>query len=115
AAAGRRWCWAGSGRVRAAPGTGPWPARRRDGCARRPDRRGGTPAAHAGGNGRTRRPCRSPGGIPAGLSSFEPEEFTHVPGVLFLAALAAQVKAQLVDDLDAEVAQPLVPAVGADR
>src|SRR5204862_280225 len=31
-----------------------------------------------------------------------------------LAALGAQVGAHLVDDLDAEVAQPVVPAVGAD-
>src|SRR5262245_58098149 len=45
---------------------------------------------------------------------FEPEELVHVLVVLFLAEFRAQVEAQLVDHLDAVVAQPVVPAVGTD-
>src|SRR5206468_492235 len=47
--------------------------------------------------------------------SLQAEVFAHVAVVLFLAVRRAQVEAQLVDDLDAVVAQPLVPAVGTDR
>src|SRR5262249_47505857 len=47
-------------------------------------------------------------------SLFEAEELAHVAVVLLLAALRAEVQPQLVDDLDAVVAQPTLPAVGAD-
>src|SRR5262245_42179268 len=44
----------------------------------------------------------------------EPEELVHVLVVLFLPVLAAQVEPQLVDYLDAVVAEPVVTAVGID-
>src|SRR5207245_10640768 len=44
----------------------------------------------------------------------ESEELVHVLVVLFLPVLAAQVEPQLVDDLDAVIAQPFVPAFSAD-
>src|SRR5436309_15059186 len=44
----------------------------------------------------------------------QPQIFAHVAVVLFLAPLGAQVEAQLVDDLDAVVLEPALPAVGAD-
>src|SRR5437764_2948725 len=52
---------------------------------------------------------------PKGEGSIESEKLAHVTVVLGLAVLRAQVEAQLVDDLDAVVLQPVVPAVGADR
>src|SRR5436305_10412956 len=45
---------------------------------------------------------------------FEAEEHPHAAVVLRLALFGAQVKMTLVDHLDAVVAQPLVPAAGAD-
>src|SRR5262245_58010501 len=47
--------------------------------------------------------------------SLQPEELTHVAVVFRLTVLSAQVEAELVDHLDAVVAQPVIPAVGADR
>src|SRR5437016_866913 len=52
-------------------------------------------------------PCRPP-------RSLQPERLAHDLVVGFLAALRTQVESHLVDDLDAQVAQPVVPAVGAD-
>src|SRR5438128_1105830 len=45
----------------------------------------------------------------------EAEIFAHVTVVLFLPVLRAQVQAKFVNHFDAEVPQPVVPAVGADR
>src|SRR5262249_50672274 len=42
----------------------------------------------------------------------QPEELNHVAVVQLLMILAAQVETHLVDDLDAEIAQPVVPAIG---
>src|SRR5262245_33812010 len=64
-----------------------------------------------GGHSFGRKPIaegRSPRG------SIQPKKLAHVAIVLFLTVFGAQVEMQLVDDLDAEVLQPFVPAVGTD-
>src|SRR5437660_12292073 len=49
------------------------------------------------------------------VSLFQAKEFAHVAVVFFLAALCAQIEAQFIDHLDTVVAQPVVPAIGANR
>src|SRR5438105_716183 len=74
------------------------------------------PSSHAATLSTCKTACRPSRGAPGirGSRSFESEEAPHVLIVLFLPVFRAQVQAQLVDDLDGIVAEPIVPAVGTD-
>src|SRR5207245_759357 len=70
-------------------------------------------AAPLNESGQTRLPCRNSGDIRS-RRSFDAQVFAHVAVILVLAALSAQVEAQLIDDLDAVVFEPVLPAIGTD-
>src|SRR5436309_427303 len=51
---------------------------------------------------------------PRATELLESQKLFHVPIILFGAAVGAQIEAQFVDNLDAVVLEPLLPAIGAD-
>src|SRR5262249_53167849 len=90
--------------------------RARGGCGSRRGRPAReAPPTRAGTGPRTRTSRTARGTRASHLRLFlEPEEPAHVAVVLGLAELGAEVQPQLVNDLDAQVAEPQRPARGAD-
>src|SRR5262245_25219581 len=111
-------CWRAIGRDAQWPHTSPCPAPSRGRCARPLDRRAGKRAARLRGTGRNRRNSRNSQGIlgRSWLASrlLKPKKSAHVLVVLVLAVFGTQVEAELVDDLDAIIAEPFLPALGAN-
>src|SRR5439155_23359977 len=95
----------------------------RGGCGPPPGRRAGRPEVLRSEKARSRRHYRNSASSRAfarirfsqkrGSGLLQAKIFAHVTIVFFLAALGAEVKSQLIDDLNTIAAQPVGPAIGA--